>query len=68
MNRYIDDAPACRIWKHKWIIQEKEIFPSLLEQLKGGEAEYTARTDPSHKSCIITYVCYNCGSEKVERI
>ena len=61
-------APTCKAWKHKWIIKEKEILPSLLEQFHGGEAEYPARIDPSHKSCIVTYVCYKCGSDKVERI
>ena len=68
----LDDYPkACPSWRHKWVIQEKEMLPSLWEEAKTNgmeEFEYSSKIDPSHKSCIVTYVCYRCGSEKVERI
>ena len=63
-----DYPKACRSWKHKWVIQEKEILPSMLEQVKGGKFDAWGIDDPAHKSCIVTYVCSRCSSEKVERI
>ena len=66
----LDDYPkACPSWRHKWVIKEKEILPSMLEQIDGRTFNSKGGIrDPSHKSCIVTYVCYRCGSEKVERI
>ncbi len=66
----LDDYPkACHSWRHKWVIQKQEVFPSLLEQIDGRTFNSKGfRENPAHKSSIVTYVCYRCGSEKVERI
>ena len=63
------NTKPCRSWQHRWVVKEKEILPSFLEQIgKHRKLDSWGMDDPSKKSCIVTYVCYRCGSEKVERI
>ncbi len=53
---------------HKWIVKDKEVLPSLIEQ--GGFTQTTQFSggDPSRKPCIVTYACAKCGAEKVIRL
>ncbi len=56
-------------WPHKWTVKDKEILPSMLEQM--GEYGYKMKgcpADPSRKPCIVTYACTKCGAEKVVRL
>ena len=55
-------------WLHKWIVKDKEILPSLIEQAGGPDFELTGTIDPSRMSCIVTYLCSECGREKVVRL
>jgi len=54
---------------HKWVVLEKEILPSLLEQLsEAGALEFSASIRMGEKPCIVTYGCTKCGTQKVKRI
>lgn len=54
-------------WLHKWVVKNKEILPSMIEQLGDGY-NIKGHDDPSGKPCIVTYLCENCGREKVVRV
>lgn len=59
--------------KHKWVVKEKQVLPSVLEQLRAaGTAPASATTytmmEWAKKPCIVTYRCELTGEEKVERI
>jgi len=61
----------CGFWKHRWAVKEKEILPSFIEQVGADRIKTCSGSGgnaPQFKSCIVTYICYRCGSEKVERI
>ena len=54
-------------WLHKWVVKDKEILPSMVEQAGGATFEMSGG-DPSRKPCIVTYRCSECGRERVARV
>lgn len=56
--------------RHKWVVKEKTILPSAIEQLTTGQSveEITGDDFLHHKPCIVEYMCQKCGCEKVERV
>ncbi len=56
-------------WFHKWVVLDKEILPSMIEQAGGPNFELKGSgIDPSRKPCIVTYRCSECGKEKIVRV
>ena len=55
---------------HKWVVKEKTVLPSMIEQAgqAGGESIRSKGGDPSKKPCIVHYKCEKCGTETVERV
>jgi len=53
---------------HRWKVKDKEVLPSLIEQMKDVDFDIKGDGSPSHKSCIVTYRCDKCPAEKVRRI
>lgn len=55
-------------WLHKWVVKNKEILPSMIEQSGNAKFNWEGTTNPSTKPCIVTYRCSECGKEKVVRV
>ncbi len=57
---------------HRWVVKEKEILPSLLEQIGDGAMKSIkgrGGIEALHrKSVIVTYGCIKCGAGKVVRL
>ena len=54
---------------HHWIVKEKAILPSMIEQCNGKlKVERMVGMDPSKKSVVVTYECTKCGTSKVVRL
>lgn len=53
---------------HRWVVKEKEVLPSLLEQMAAAGGGHSEAYELGHKPCIVTYRCEKCGAEKVRRI
>lgn len=59
--------------RHKWVVKEKQVLPSALEQMNAGNIYPTsvstyAMGEWTKKPCIVTYRCELTGEEKVVRV
>lgn len=58
-----------KCWWHSWVVKDKQILPSMIEQMEEcAKMKTSGYGDPSHKPCIVTYVCTKCGVEYVDRV